>query len=406
MKFIKDISFNIFAQTIFIVVLQIILFPTFEKKIGSNDFGLFLVIYGIFNVVSVTISTSFTNLYQRNFSEFKNEIKSRNHYTFYYKKLIIYLMILILITIPFFIISNYLDYYILVILLISLTVSRLYLVVIYRVQKKFGNILIINGFLSTLYVLCYILNLNSIFNILFSFVIIELIMNILVLLIVKVSLFKVLKMDKYNFSYKQINIFIISGLAASLMNYSDRFIINILIDSVSVTIYFIATLPAKLMLFPFNMISSVILSYIADTERISKNLKRKVLVLLPIIFIIVVISTYFLGILVIKILYNNYLDDIKTIYIITTITFGLICIDFIIRSFLLKYFSIGKKAYIDIGTLLLFFLLSFIFGLIENSLISIAIAQFIVFLFKVFIEVVIFTKLNSNKEIIVSKKGD
>lgn len=406
MKFIKDISFNIFAQTIFLIVLQLILFPTFEKNIGSKDFGLFLVIYGIFNVASVTISTSFTNLYQRNFSKFRNEIKSRKYYGFYYKKLITYLIFLILITVPFFITSYYLKYYILVTLLIILTVSRLYLVVIYRVQKKFGNILIINGLLSCAYATCYLFNINSIFNILFSFVIIELIMNILAMLIIKVNLFKIMNMDKVNFSYKQINIFIISGLAASLMNYSDRFIINILIDSASVTIFFIATLPAKLMLFPFNMISSVILSYIADTERISKTLKKKVLLLLPMIFIIIVTFSYFIGILVIKILYPNYIDNINTIYILTTITFGLICIDFIIRSFLLKYFSIGKKAYIDIGTLLLFFLLSFIFVLIENSLFSIAIAQLIVFLVKVSIEVFIFINLKSNEENIVSKKGD
>lgn len=66
MKFLKDLTLNIVSQAMFIAVQQLLLFPVFEKNLGQSNFGWFLLIYGIFNVFTVTIATSFTNLYQKN----------------------------------------------------------------------------------------------------------------------------------------------------------------------------------------------------------------------------------------------------------------------------------------------------------------------------------------------------
>ena len=104
-------------------------------------------------------------------------------------------------------------------------------------------------------------------------------------------------------------------------------------------------------------------------------------------------SSYFVGLVFIKYTYPNYLSLIQNIYIIVTLSFGLICLEFILRSFLLKYYSIKVKALLDVSTLILFMLLSIIFVNIESNLIAIAYAQLISYAIKLLIEIIIFSKL-------------
>ncbi|MBO1238788.1 hypothetical protein J3T78_14050, partial [Staphylococcus nepalensis] len=209
----------------------------------------------------------------------------------------------------------------------------------------------------------------------------------------KVNIIYLLNSKSNNFELVSLNFLLVSGFSASLMNYSDRFVINILLGASSITVFYIATLPTKLMLFPFNMISSVILSYLADTKTITKSLKNKLLISLPGVFISVFAISYFIGIVIIKIIYPEYISEVFDIYVYVTLTFAFICIDYIMRSFLLKYYSLLKKAMLDVLTLALFIILSIGFNLVDNSLVSIAIAQLLTFFIKVFIEIFIFTRL-------------
>ncbi|WP_251943421.1 hypothetical protein [Staphylococcus sp. Marseille-Q5304] len=196
-----------------------------------------------------------------------------------------------------------------------------------------------------------------------------------------------------DFSYASLNFLMLSGFSASLMNYSDRFLINILLGASSVTVFYIATLPTKLMILPFNMMSTVILSYLAKSNNINKQIKRKLLLLLPIIFIIVSSLSYLIGLLIIKLLYDEYYDNIQSIYFIVVFTFGLVCVDSIVRSFILKYYSIIKKSVLDISILLIFIVLSIFLVLINHSLLSIALAQLVSMFLKVIIEIFILLKL-------------
>lgn len=398
MKFVKDIILNILSQMMFIAVQQIILFPMFEKQLGQSSFGWFILIYGIFNVFVVTIATSFTNLYQKKFNTFKNELKNRTAYYNYYKWIIIYFgLISIILSITIAVTQITAIEYLLIAVLIIITASRMFLMVWYRVQKQFFTIFVVNLLLSFLYASLYFLNIESIFQIFISFIIIEFIINIVIYSLNKINIKNMIKAKIGTFEVHSLNFLLLSGFAASLMNYSDRFIISLLLGASSVTVYYIATLPTKLMLFPFNMMSSVILSYIASTDNISKALKKKVLLTLPFIFLIVSVISYFGGLFIIKILYPHYLNEIKNIYYIVTLTFGFICIDNIIRSFLLKYYSLVKKAILDALTLVIFIVLSIVFTYLESGIISIALAQLTVFLWKVIIEVYIFCKLDYDK---------
>lgn len=396
MKFLKDVTLNIASQAMFIAVQQLLLFPVFEKNLGQSNFGWFLLIYGIFNVFTVTIATSFTNLYQKKFNVLINELNTRVGYYSYYKKMLVSFLILAIIFSVFICFTKVdLLNYVLLALLVIFTASRMFLMVWYRVQKKFAMILVVNLLLSTMYACLYFVSINNVVEILIVFILIEFIINIFIYVLNKVSFISLINAKIQNFEMMSLNFLIISGFSASLMNYSDRFIINVLLGASSITVFYIATLPTKLMLFPFNMISSVILSYLANTENMNKSLKNKVLMFLPVVFIGVFIISYFIGTIIIKLIYPQYIDEVFNIYFYVTLTFSFICIDYILRSFLLKYYSLMKKAMLDVLTLLAFILFSVIFNFVENSLVSIAIAQLLTFVIKVFIEIVIFIKLDT-----------
>lgn len=398
MKFIKDIILNILSQSLFVGVQQIILFPIFEQKLGPDNFGWFLFIYGIFNVFVITIATSFTNLYQKNFHTYKNELKEKNVFFIFYKMLLIYFVFIVgsFTLFIFFTKVNIIEYFFLSILII-LTASRMFLLVIYRVKKEFGKILVINVILSTMYVSLILFDINAIIEILIGFVIVELAINIVIYLSARINILQFINAKLTKFEFSSLHFLLLSGFSGSLMNYSDRFVINFLLGSSSISVFYIATLPTKLMLFPFTMISSVILSYLADTEKITRKIKYKVLQSLPLVFIVIFCFSYFLGLFLIELLYTDYLKYVKEIYLIVTITFGFMCMDFIIRSFLLKYYSLKNKSIIDILTLILFVCLALLFNYLDKDIRSIAYAQFVTFLLKFILELVIFLKLKTLK---------
>ncbi|WP_342610536.1 hypothetical protein [Staphylococcus hsinchuensis] len=394
MKFLKDIFLNILSQALFLAVQQIILFPIFESHLGQKEFGFFLLLYGIFNVFTVTIATSFTNLYQKKLNIYIDQSREVKTYYIFYKKMIVYclLILLMVFVVLFFTKFNTLSY-LLISILVILTTSRMFLIVWYRVHKNYIFILFINLILSLMYVLVLVINPLTISEILLSFIVIELLVNIIIYILLKININRFFEYNMNDFSYASLNFLMLSGFSASLMNYSDRFLINILLGASSVTVFYIATLPTKLMILPFNMMSTVILSYLAKSNNINKQIKRKLLLLLPIIFIIVSSLSYLIGLLIIKLLYDEYYDNIQSIYFIVVFTFGLVCVDSIVRSFILKYYSIIKKSVLDISILLIFIVLSIFLVLINHSLLSIALAQLVSMFLKVIIEIFILLKL-------------
>lgn len=394
MKFIKDMLINILSQGLFIAVQQLFLFPNFEQSLGQGEFGRFLIIYGYFNVLVITLNASFTNLYQKKFNTFDQELENKSALYTYYKKLLLYItLVSVMFSISIWVFHIDEIEYVLIYLLVLFTSSRMFLLVFYRVKKEFMKILYVNLVLSSMYILLYFLPIESVKDVLLCFVVIELLINAVTYLLVKVNVVALFKTKNYYFEASSLTFLLISGCAGSLMNYSDRFITSFLLGASSVSIFYIATLPTKLMLFPFTMISSVILSYIADTEKITKRIKKRVLMLMPIVSVVVFGISYFVGYILIFLLYENYLEAVKPIYLFVTITFGLICADYIIRSFLVKYYSLKRKALIDTLTLIFFVVLSMILSIFSHSLVMIAVAQLVTYSIKLSVQLYIFSKL-------------
>lgn len=397
MKFLKDIFINLVAQSLLLVIQQLLLFPHYEEFLGKKDFGTFLTIFGIINTISIGLGTSFTNLYQRNYNLALDNNSYDSEYKKYFYKLIKYFFVCL---IPIFLLFRSIyDDFLVIILAIILTLIitlRIFLIVKYRVQKRFNIILIFNIILSFSYSLLVLFDNIDIKNVLFYIIIAEIISFFILLFMSKILL---INYEKYTFfDKKMLNVLLISGFAGATMTYSDRLLITYLLSGSAVSIFYIATLPSKMLLVPFNMLSSVILSYLADTDVINKKLKKTISYTMPILCIFIFLISYFVGLIIIKLIYPGYITDIKSIYLIVNISFSLTIFDFVIRSFLVKYFSLKIKAIIDVMALCLFIALSLLFFTLYKNLFSIAFAQLVTLLLKVTIEYIIFIRLKEDEK--------
>ncbi|MCJ0954474.1 hypothetical protein [Mammaliicoccus sciuri] len=397
MKFLKDIFINLVAQSLLLVIQQLLLFPHYEEFLGKIDFGTFLTIFGIINTISIGLGTSFTNLYQRNYNLALDNNSYDSEYKKYFYKLIKYFFVCL---IPIFLLFRSIyDDFLVIILAIILTLIitlRIFLIVKYRVQKRFNIILIFNIILSFSYSLLVLFDNIDIKSVLFYIIIAEIISFFILLFMSKILL---INYEKYTFfDKKMLNVLLISGFAGATMTYSDRLLITYLLSGSAVSIFYIATLPSKMLLVPFNMLSSVILSYLADTDVINKKLKKTISYTMPILCIFIFLISYFVGLIIIKLIYPGYITDIKSIYLIVNISFSLTIFDFVIRSFLVKYFSLKIKAIIDVMALCLFIALSLLFFTLYKNLFSIAFAQLVTLLLKVTIEYIIFIRLKEDEK--------
>ncbi|RTX84127.1 hypothetical protein CD129_12685, partial [Mammaliicoccus fleurettii] len=93
MKFLKDIFINLVAQSLLLMIQQLLLFPHYEAFLGTKDFGIFLTIFGIVNTISIGLGTSFTNLYQRNYNLALANNSYDSEYKKYFYKLIRYFIV-------------------------------------------------------------------------------------------------------------------------------------------------------------------------------------------------------------------------------------------------------------------------------------------------------------------------
>ncbi|PTE93699.1 hypothetical protein BUY87_13955, partial [Staphylococcus equorum] len=125
---------------------------------------------------------------------------------------------------------------ILAIILTLIITLRIFLIVKYRVQKRFNIILIFNIILSFSYSLLVLFDNIDIKNVLFYIIIAEIISFFILLFMSKILL---INYEKYTFfDKKMLNVLLISGFAGATMTYSDRLLITYLLSGSAVSIFY------------------------------------------------------------------------------------------------------------------------------------------------------------------------
>ena len=396
-NFFSDMILNMIGFGIYIIAQQILLLPILAKIVDDTIYSNIVLYISILNVVCNVTGGELGNVRLVRDSAYK-EKNVHGDFTR------ILLSISPIITVIVFPILIYLKYSIIGSILYTLTILmanvRLYATCFYRLEKKFNKVIIQNIF----YLIGIILSL-----ILFKFI-----GNIYLLLFIPecVSLIYALKnsdllimgLKKTNEMKKTIRKFGGLGfvsLLTNLMNYFDKFLIYPMFGATSVAVYYAVNSMSKIASLITNPMSSVILSWVANSDE--KKNKKKILKMTLIsnipILLVVTIITIPLTYIALRILYSQYMEDALVLIIPIAITTAFGTAATLIKSVLLKYTNTNKLVVTYIIYFAIFSLLGYNLSK-SQGLIGFTVANLIakIILWGLFIILLIISKKENQEE--------
>ena len=396
-NFFSDMILNMIGFGIYIIAQQILLLPILAKIVDDTIYSNIVLYISILNVVCNVTGGELGNVRLVRDSAYK-EKNVHGDFTR------ILLSISPIITVIVFPILIYLKYSIIGSILYTLTILmanvRLYATCFYRLEKKFNKVIIQNIF----YLIGIILSL-----ILFKFI-----GNIYLLLFIPecVSLIYALKnsdilimgLKKTNEMKKTIRKFGGLGfvsLLTNLMNYFDKFLIYPMFGATSVAVYYAVNSMSKIASLITNPMSSVILSWVANSDE--KKNKKKILKMTLIsnipILLVVTIITIPLTYIALRILYSQYMEDALVLIIPIAITTAFGTAATLIKSVLLKYTNTNKLVVTYVIYFTIFSLLGYNLSK-SQGLIGFTVANLIakIILWGLFIILLIISKKENQEE--------
>ncbi|WP_239751714.1 capsular biosynthesis protein [Mammaliicoccus sp. H-M34] len=309
MKKIKDITVNILATVIPIIIMQLILIPIYSRNNTSEDFGKFLLILTLINISSIILGNTLNNIRlinkdEKNIKEYK-----------YFSTLIILIIINIIITTMFLLLWKIdKSEIILINLWGTCLLVRSYIFVYLRLEFKYLEILYINIISAVILGIGSLLLSYNLVNIYLVLFVSEAII-IISMILYSLKYFKEFKIQFLHIKkIRDLSSLLGSNIILNLLNYSDRILIGIVLGAKYVPLFFISTIVGKLSNLIINPMVTVLLSYEVDNK--SSHPKKnifKVFSLIIILSIILSIIITFVSYIIIKILYPDYLEDVKGI---------------------------------------------------------------------------------------------
>lgn len=396
-NFFSDMILNMIGFGIYIIAQQILLLPILAKIVDDTVYSNIVLYISILNVVCNVTGGELGNVRLVRDSAYK-EKNVHGDFTR------ILLSISPIITVIVFPILIYLKYSIIGSILYTLTILmanvRLYATCFYRLEQKFNKVIIQNIF--------------YLFGIILSLILFKFIGNIYLLLFIPecVSLIYALKnsdllimgLKKTNEMKKTIRKFGGLGfvsLLTNLMNYFDKFLIYPMFGATSVAVYYAVNSMSKIASLITNPMSSVILSWVANSDE--KKNKKKILKMTLIsnipILLVVTIITIPLTYIALRILYSQYMEDALVLIIPIAITTAFGTAATLIKSVLLKYTNTNKLVVTYIIYFAIFSLLGYNLSK-SQGLIGFTVANLIakIILWGLFIILLIISKKENQEE--------
>lgn len=340
-KFISDSILNIIATLLVTISLQLIVLPITSDYESNLEFGNIISILAILNSISSLIGSSLNNLRLIN-----NDFYKENKGDFGYILLVSIIIGSILFSLILFSMVDYIDYIIYLAVLIFMSL-RIYLIVYFRINLTFFNILKHSFILSLGYVigtLIYfeyrvfpmILLMGELFSILYLYFK----LNIKVTLFKKTANFKNLKKEYLNLSF--------SNIANVISMYLDRYLVLIMLGAKYVGYYFVASVLGKLMATVSIPISGVILAYLSS-GKVKNHIKLfNKMFLLSIGFgCIVFLSLLIISPYILNILYPSSWESVRSLYNLANLGVILYLIGTFMNTFCIKFLKMNRQIVIQ-----------------------------------------------------------
>lgn len=299
-KMLLDFFINILASMILTLTLQLALYPYMAKVFSTDEYGLILVIMGIYNTIISTIGTSLNNI----------RLVKNEKYINSYNKGDFNLILTVFCVIGF--ISSYLIFTIgfnitlitkfFLIIAIILGIIKSYSSVIFRINLNFKLILVLNCITAIGYVIGLLLvGLTEIWPI--SFCLGELTACSFIWKKTNILNEPLTKTKMFRETFNDFVILVFTNLIANLLTYLDRLIILPFLGTEKVAIYTVASFFGKSIGILMIPIAGVLLGYYSQKNfKMSNKIFWKInslVVIIGVFFYLIsyVISPWFTGIL-------------------------------------------------------------------------------------------------------------
>ncbi|AKC75183.1 capsular biosynthesis protein [Staphylococcus haemolyticus] len=352
----KDFIFSILSNIVLMLLLQMFLIPVYSKGHTTKEFGEFILILTLVNIISPILGNSLNNI-----RLIKKNDDSLNENGYTTTSLIGFLLVLI---ITFLCVMN--KHFTLIdsiyaSLWSGMLLVRSYLFVYYRIDFRFKSLLYISisaSFIMFLGVLAVYFYDVSIFSVLFAS---EFTMTILMFLDYRK------KFHKFEFEFlnseENKNYFELIGANSvlNLINYSDRILISVFLGTTYVPLFFVATILGKISNMLINPIVTVLLSYEVNDE--SKNNYLQIRKTFKLILLVSFILTIFITIaswIFIFLFYNEYLNKVVGLIFLANLGVILMSSSAVLQMKLVANSLFRQNLLINMITLIIIVAFSFI----------------------------------------------
>lgn len=396
--FSKNTLLNFVSNFILIGTLQLIFFPYLSEILSDEEFGNILFILGIVNLFNSMFAASLSNLILRKGIQ---NTKVNNLFNWYY-------ILSVSVVVPVFLIANVLlinENHLIVLYLIFLML-RTYGIAYYRLKLDYMRIAILSVvnasvLLILLYSLVEVISAENWFLII-------LIPEFIVALVIgrKIKLFSVKSIKEITSSVRSIKInkaqylaylmLIVFGMLEASFSYIDRFVLQNTLGSDKVAQFFISSSFSKFQPLFLNIISGVLLSYIATShQNLWQKNQLRILALLGVLSVFLVTLFYLFNDLYLDIIYPNFKDYSDRFLFISSIVYCLFGVDIILRSFLIKMVDLKLILRKELFALLFLLLLIFIFFTKTSEIIEFLYLLLSVGIFKLSFSIYLLNKKNA-----------
>lgn len=378
-KMTGDIFLNVFSLGISTAILQLAVYPIISFKLPTGEFGMLLTIMGVINIIAVVFGGSLNN------TQLIDKKLYTDNYKYYgdFKRILYCYLIFIffsscfILVLPFFRL-NYVSIFLLVVLII-LTTLRSYLPVLWRITLSYDKVLKHSIITAVGYIIGILifLSTNSI-QWPVVFLIGEIFSTCYLFRKTNFLSFKITKSSNYiKVNQDYLNLFS-ANIVANILTYFDRFILQGLLGSDEVSIFFAASIFGKLSSLMLQPIAGVVLSYLSREDDGRKKRYFSIFTIMSLVSGIVLfgISIIFSPILV-KILYPIlYIDAVK-IMNLSNLSSIILIVGSLFQPIILKFSKLYWQNVIQLFYAISFVLLGFyltdrfqLIGFVYASLVS------------------------------------
>lgn len=375
--FIFNVAYNLIATAVPLAILQIFLLPLVSRYISDEAYGLAVTIIALLNICPGVLGMAINNVRLLNDKGISDNPHRYNFPRILREICLLNVFVMLIITIIYE--GTFNLSVVLTVFLSVLWLLREYLIVEYQIKLSYRNILINNVLLSVGYLIGFVFFYFSHY---WQFIYITGYLIALFDLYKKGFIFtEPFVRTKLLNTYRKDTFFLsFSAVLTRITTYADRLILYPVLGGRQVSIYYAASIMAKLISMIISPITSVFLAYLSKIKKKPKkafNIAFALSIVLCIVgYFLIIWSSNF----VLSILYPEYVQEAVVLVPYTALSTILYVLITILNPLILKFFDMKWQVFINGINVILYLVISFIclnMGGIKMFCIGTAIVNFV-----------------------------